>query len=226
MSLGRDGSNGGAIGQTRVLICDDHAVVRAGLRLILETQPSYIIVGEAADGTEAITQATQTQPDLVILDLSLPGLSGLAAIPALRQAVPDVRVLVLTVHEDEAYFFAALQAGAAGYMLKGGSASELVAALDLVAQGGVPIPRLLGQRLAGDHLGRAADTADLSAREQDMLRLIAAGRSNAAIAAELALSLRTVERHRSTIMSKLGFHNKAELLAYAVRRGVLDPTER
>ena len=144
------------MGVTRVLICDDHAVVRAGLRLILETRPGFVLVGEAANGQEVLAQARQTQPDLVILDLSLPDLTGLAAIPALRQAVPNVKVLVLTVHEDEAYFFTALQAGAAGYMLKGGSANELVAALDLVVQGGVPIPRILGQRLAGDHLGRAA----------------------------------------------------------------------
>jgi two-component system response regulator NreC len=213
------------MGVTRVLICDDHAVVRAGLRLILETRPGFVLVGEATNGREVIAQARQTQPDLVILDLSLPGVSGLAAIPALRQAVPKVKVMVLTVHEDEAYFFTALQAGAAGYMLKGGSASELVAALDLVVQGGVPIPRILGQRLASDHLGRVADTADLSDREQEMLRLIAAGRSNNEIAEELSLSLRTVERHRSTIMSKLGFHNKAELLAYAVRRGLLAPAD-
>src|SRR5690349_5463386 len=145
---------------TRVLICDDHAVVRAGLRLILETQPGFVLVGEAADAQEVVASATALRPDIVILDLSLPGLSGLAAIPALHQAVPEVKVLVLTVHEDEAYFFAALQAGAAGYLLKGGSASELVAALDLVVQGGVPIPRILGQRLAGDHLRRAANTAD------------------------------------------------------------------
>ena len=134
----------GTMGVTRVLICDDHAVVRAGLRLILETQPGYVVVGEAADGPDAVAQAQQAQPDLVILDLSLPGQSGLVTIPALRQAAPDVKVLVLTVHEDEAYFFAALQAGAAGYMLKGGSASELVAALALVAQGGVPIPWIWG----------------------------------------------------------------------------------
>jgi two-component system response regulator NreC len=213
------------MGVTRVLICDDHAVVRAGLRLILETRPGFVLVGEASNGQEVIDQARQTQPDLVILDLGLPGVSGLAAIPALRQAVPNVKVLVLTVHEDEAYFFTALQAGAAGYMLKGGPASELVAALDLVVQGGVPIPRILGQRLARDHLGRVADTADLSDREQEILRLIAAGRSNNEIAEELSLSLRTVERHRSTIMSKLGFHNKAELLAYAVRRGLLAPDD-
>jgi two-component system response regulator NreC len=210
-------------GVTRVVICDDHAVVRAGLRLILEMQPGLALVGEATNGKEALALATEAQPDIVILDLSLPDLSGLAAIPALREAVPDVKVLVLTIHEDEAYFFAALQAGAAGYMLKGGSASELVAALELVVQGGVPIPRLLGQRLAADHLGRVADNAGLSDREQEMLGLIAAGRSNKEIATTLALSLRTVERHRSTIMSKLGFHNKAELLRYAVRRGWLDP---
>ena len=211
-----------ARGVMRVLICDDHAVVRAGLRLILETQPGFALVGEATDAQEVIARATATRPDLVILDLSLPGLTGLAAIPLLLQAVPEAKVLVLTVHEDEAYFFAALHAGAAGYVLKGGSASELIAALDLVAQGGVPIPRILGQRLASDHLSRAADTAELSDREQAVLRLVAAGRSNKEMADELALSLRTVERHRSTIMSKLGFHNKAELLAYAVRRGVLD----
>jgi two-component system response regulator NreC len=211
------------MGMTRVLICDDHAVVRAGLRLMLETRPGYTIVGEAPDAATAVAQARQTQPDLVILDLSLPDGSGLAAIPALQHAVPDVKVLVLTVHADEAYFFAALQAGAAGYVLKGGSASELLAALDLVAQGGVPIPRILGQRLASDLLGRATGTMDLSEREQEMLRLLAAGRSNKEIAEGLALSLRTVERHRSTIMNKLGFHNKAELLAYAVRRGWLDP---
>ena len=215
-----------AMGMTRVLICDDHAVVRAGLRLILETRPGYVLVGEATDGADALAQARQTQADLVILDLSLPGGSGLTAIPALRQAVPDVKVLVLTVHEDEAYFFAALQAGAAGYVLKGGSASELIAALDLVAEGGVPIPRLLGQRLASDHLGRAPGPADLSEREQGLLRLIAAGSSNKEIAEALALSLRTVERHRSSIMSKLGFQNKAELLQYAIRRGWLDPTDQ
>jgi DNA-binding NarL/FixJ family response regulator len=207
----------------RVLVCDDHAVVRAGLRLILETQPALTLVGEATNGNEALALARETQPDIVILDLGLPELSGLAAIPALREAVPDVKVLVLTIHEDEAYFFAALQAGAAGYMLKGGSVSELIAALELVAQGGVPIPRGLGQRLAAEHLGRVADNTGLSGREHDMLHLIAAGRSNKEIATALTLSLRTVERHRSTIMSKLGFHNKTELLRYAVRRGWLDP---
>ena len=213
------------MGVQRVLVCDDHAVVRAGLRLILETQPRFALVGEASTGPEAIARAGAIQPDIIILDLSLPGMSGLAAIPHLRAAVPDVKVLILTVHEDEAYFFAALQAGAAGYMLKGSSASELVAALDLVVQGGVPVPSLLGQRLASDHLGRVAGNAGLSDREQEILRRIAAGQSNKEIAAELALSLRTVERHRGTIMSKLGFQNKAELLAYAVRRGLLHPTD-
>jgi two-component system response regulator NreC len=207
---------------TRVVICDDHAVVRAGLRLILEAQPGFALVGEAADGAQVLALARQVQPDVVMLDLSLPGGSGLAVIPALRQAVPDVKVLVLTVHEDEAYFFAALQAGAAGYLLKGESSGELLAALDLVVQGGVPIPRRLGQRLAAEHLGRTTDDAALSDREQELLRLIAAGCSNKEIAETLFLSLRTVERHRSTIMSKLGFQNKVELLRYAVQRGLLD----
>ncbi len=205
---------------TRVLICDDHAVVRAGLRLMLEALPRFALVGEAVGAADALAQVRQEQPDLVVMDLSMPGADGLAAIPLLRQAALAVKILVLTVHDDEAYFFAALQAGAAGYVLKGGTANELVAALELVAAGGVAVPSVLGQRLAADYLGRTAQSISLSEREAEMLGLIAAGRSVKEIAESMFLSLRSAERYRSALMTKLGLRNKAELLRYAVSRGL------
>ncbi len=205
---------------TRVLICDDHAVVRAGLRLMLEALPRFALVGEAVGAADALAQVRQEQPDLVVMDLSMPGADGLAAIPLLRQAALAVKILVLTVHDDEAYFFAALQAGAAGYVLKGGTANELVAALELVAAGGVAVPSVLGQRLAADYLGRTAQSISLSEREAEMLGLIAVGRSVKEIAESMFLSLRSAERYRSALMTKLGLRNKAELLRYAVSRGL------
>ncbi|MDQ2807202.1 MAG: response regulator transcription factor [Chloroflexota bacterium] len=203
---------------TRVLICDDHAVVRAGLRLLLDDLPGFDLVGEATGATDVVAQAIRAQPDLVVMDLSMPGTDGLAAMPVLRQAVPNVKILVLTVHDDEAYFFAALQAGAAGYVLKGGTTRELIAALELVAAGGIAVPSVLGRRLAAAYLGRPEQSISLSEREQEMLALIAAGRSVKEIADGMYLSLRSVERYRNTLMSKLGLRNKAELLRYAVSR--------
>jgi two-component system response regulator NreC len=210
----------------KVLICDDHAVVRAGLRLLLQTEREFRIVGEAENAEQAIELAARLQPDLVLMDISMPGGKGLDAIPRLRAVAPEARVLVLTVHDDEAYFFRALQAGAAGYVLKGATVSELLAALRLVIQGGVPIPRTLGPRLLSDYLDRAGQQAvssyeTLSAREHEILRLICNGRTNKQIAEELFLSVRTVERHRSSIMRKAGLENRAELVAYALRQGFL-----
>jgi two-component system response regulator NreC len=210
----------------QVLICDDHAVVRAGLRLILEPEEDFEIVGEAETAEEAISLASQLHPDLIILDISMPGMSGLSAIPRLREVAPQARVLVLTVHDDEAYFFQALQAGAAGYVLKGASRNELLAALRLVTHGGVPIPHRLAPRLLSDYWDRvqngvAPSYQQLSSREREVLRLVAQGRTNKEIAERLSLSLRTVERHRSSIMNKIGLQNRAELVAYAVRQGFL-----
>ncbi len=214
------------MGAARVLICDDHAVVRAGIRLILENQADFAVVGEVADGREAIIQARELRPEIVVIDLSMPGLGGLEAIPHILQAVPGVKVLVLTIHEDEAYFFRALHAGAIGYVLKGASAAELLAALRLVIQGGVALPRTLVKPLLDDYpervkAGHLMANAQLSHREEDVLRLIADGRSNKEIAETLFLSIRTVERHRTSIMNKLGLHTHAELVGCAVRRGIL-----
>ena len=210
----------------RILICDDHAVVRAGIRLILEQEAGFEIVGEAASGEELIAEAGRLRPDIVITDLSMPGLGGLEALPRVRQAAPEAKILVLTVHEDEAYFFRALEAGAAGYVLKGASAEELLAALRLVAREGVPVPHTLGQRLLAEYTDRTKDSpppnyAQLSPREREVLSLVADGRMNKEIAERLSISVRTVERYRASIMNKLGLHNRAELVAYAVRRGLL-----
>lgn len=214
----------------KVLVCDDHEVVRAGLRLILEKEKEFQLVGEAETVDQAIELASQLQPDIVLMDISMPGLNGLDAIPLVRKVAPGAEVLILTVHDDEAFFFQALQAGAAGYVLKGASVSELLAALRLVTQGGVPIPRSLAPRLLNDYMERvdqqaASSYATLSAREREILRLIRLGRTNKQIAEELFISVRTVERHRSSIMHKAGLENRAELVAYAVRPRLLSGTE-
>ena len=210
----------------KVLVCDDHAVVRAGLRLILEKEKDFQIVGEAENAEQAIEQAALHKPDLVLMDISMPGAKGWEAIPPIRAVAPQARVIILTVHDDKAYFFQALQAGAAGYVLKGASVSEVLAALQLVTQGGVPIPRSLAPGLLNDYLERVDEQAvssydRLSSREREILRLICKGRTNKQIAEELYLSVRTVERHRTSIMRKAGLENRAELVAYAVRQGFL-----
>lgn len=210
----------------RVLVCDDHPVVRDGLRLILQKEKDFQIIAEAENAEQAVEKAAQEQPDIVLLDISMPGGNGLEAIRRLRAVAPKTKVLVLTVHDDEAYFFRALQAGADGYILKGASSRELLAALHLMNQGGVPIPRTLTPRLLTDFQERADEDAvssydSLSPREQKILHSICKGRTNKQIADELFLSVRTVERHRSSIMRKAGLQNRAELVAYAVRQGLM-----
>jgi two-component system response regulator NreC len=214
----------------KVLICDDHTVVRAGLRLILHKQKDFQIVGEAENAGQAIEIAALQQPDVVLMDISMPGLNGLEAIPRLHAVAPEAKVLILTVHDDEAYFFQALQAGVSGYVLKGASTDELLAALRLVNQGGVPIPRALSPKLLTDYLERAqkdvvSSYSTLSSREREILKLIYKGHTNKQIAEELFLSVRTVERHRSSIMRKAGLENRAELVAYAVRQGYLSTSD-
>lgn len=194
--------------------------------MILEKEDDFEIVGEAENAEQSISQASHLHPDLIIMDISMPGIGGLQAIPRLREVVPGAKVLILTVHDDDAYFFQALQAGAAGYILKGASRNELLAALRLVVHGGVPVPRKLAPRLLSDFLDRvqnggAPSYEQLSPREREVLRLVAKGRTNKEIAEGLSLSVRTVERHRSSIMTKIGLQNRAELVAYAVRQGFL-----
>jgi two-component system response regulator NreC len=214
----------------KVLICDDHAVVRAGLRLILEKEKDFQLVGEAETAEQAIELAARYQPELILMDITLPGMKGLEAIPRLLAIAPEARVVILTVHDDEAYFFQALQKGAAGYILKGASVSEILAAMRLVISGGVAIPQILSPRLLKDYQEQEDQQADASSypltpRERAILQLIYQGCTNKQIAEELFLSVRTVERHRSTIMRKAGLENRAELVSYAVRQGILSGTK-
>jgi two-component system response regulator NreC len=211
-----------------VLICDDHDIVRAGLKLIIESDAGFRVVGAVSSGEELIAMVDQLQPDIVITDLSMPGMGGLAAIARVKAVRPQVRVLTLTIHEDESYFFRALEAGAEGYVLKGASADELLAALRLLEHGGVPVPRQLGNALLADYLSQPRSSAvsagdPLSSRERDVLRLLAEGQTNKEIAQRLSLGVRTVERVRAAIMESAGLQNRVELLSYARRHGLLGP---
>ena len=194
----------------RVLLADDHAVLRAGLRLLLDAQPDLKVVGEAGDGGEALTLAAQLQPDLILLDLTMPGLSGLDALPALRKAAPAARILILTMHDDEGYVRQALSHGAAGYALTKAADAELISAVRAVLRGEVYVHPSLTRALLEDLLPAGAahlsedPWAALSEREQEVLRLVALGHTSAEIANRLSLSVKTVETYRARGMEKLG----------------------
>lgn len=211
----------------RLLLVDDHAVVRAGLRSLLAGHPGIAVVGEAGDGAEALDQVARLRPDVVLMDLAMRGMSGLEATAALTRSGGTARVLCLTMHEDEAYFFHALQAGASGYVLKESSPDELLAAIRAVHQGGVYFQPTMARKLLNQYLHRASEGEEdglqsLTEREQEVVKLIADGCTTREIATRLYISPRTVERHRTQIMQKLGLHNRAELIRYAVRRGLID----
>lgn len=214
----------------RVLTVDDHAVVRAGVHQLLESQSEVVVVGEAASGPEALAQAATLKPDVILMDIAMPGMTGLEAAGLLREQCPDVKVLILTMHEDDGYFFHALRAGAAGYILKEASPAELVSAIRVVCGGGVYFHPSMARRLLDDYLSlsetggsRETPVETLTEREQEVLRLTAAGRTSRQIAELLYLSPRTVERHRTNIMTKLNLHNRASLIRYAVSRGLITP---
>lgn len=214
----------------RVLIADDHAVVRAGIRLLLDACGDIRVVGEARDGDEAVALARELKPAIVLMDVAMPRLSGVEATRRLRQVGCESHVLMLTMHDDEDYFFEAVRAGASGYVLKEASATELVEAIRVVARGGVAFHSNLARKLLDDYLRRvqAGEEGEsfgrLTEREREILRLTAEGRSARDIADLLTLSPKTVERHRTNLMDKLNLHNRAELIRYALRKGVVTPT--
>ena len=206
----------------RVFLADDHAVVREGLKALVNAQPAMAVVGEAADGLTACAQVVLLAPDVVVMDVSMPGLSGSQATARLRLECPAVRVLALTVHEDRGYLRQLLAAGAAGYVLKRAAPEELIQAIRAVAAGGVYIdPNMAGKVLGG--FVRQADGAgaELSEREAEVARQTAAGHSNKEIAARLDLSVKTVETYRARAMEKLGLRGRADLVRYAVQQGWL-----
>lgn len=212
----------------RVLIADDHTIVRQGLRALLEVQAQIAVVGEASDGAEAVRLSLELRPSVVVMDISMPGLDGLAATREIKRALPEVQVLILTMHESDEYFFRVLQAGASGYVLKRAAASDLVAAICHVASGEVFLHPSVAKKLVSDYVGRAKAGGGsevpegLSPREREVLTLIAEGLTNREIATRLVLSLSTVQTHYSHILEKLGLHNRAELIKYALRHGLIE----
>lgn len=215
--------------KARVLLVDDHAVLRAGLRLLLSNDGNFEVVGEAASAVEALAQAKAMEPDLILLDLSLPGLNGLDAIPTLRHASPGARILILTMHDDPQYLRQALKQGAAGYVLKKAADVELLAALRAVMRGELYVHPAMTRELLEDFLPKAEASTDinrwqgLSDREQAVLRQVALGYTSAEIAEKLSLSAKTVETYRARGMEKLGLSNRAALVRFTLRNELIAP---
>lgn len=210
----------------RIAIADDHEVVRAGLRALIDTESDMVMVGEAATGPEAIELAKAIRPDIMVMDISMPILDGADATVVLRESCPDVRVLVLTIHEDRAHLARLLEAGAAGYVLKRAAAEELVRALRVVADGGTWVdPILAGSVLRSSSAPRPQPRTQhplpLSEREEEVLRRIAWGETNKQISCELGISTKTVETYKARITEKLGLRTRTEMVRYALQRGWL-----
>lgn len=216
----------------RVLIADDHAVVRAGLRTLIGAEPGMDLVGEATGGEEVLALAGALRPDVAVLDLSMPGLDGLEATRRIKREHPNVRILILTVHEDEALLREAIRAGASGYIIKHAAEAELIAAIHTVEIGEIYVhPKMLRALLAEPEPPQpAAPTGQsprdvLTPREMDILRFIVQGYTNRQIAEELSLSVRTVEGHRGNLTEKLGLHSRVELVRYAREHGLSGNSE-
>jgi two-component system response regulator NreC len=212
----------------KVLLADDHTIVRAGIRALLESQPDLVVVGEAVDGFEAIRLADELRPDVVVMDIAMPGMNGLKATKKITSSLPNVRVIALTMHDDEEYFFEVLSAGASGYVLKAAAPAELVSAIRAVHQGNVFLHPSVAKMLVADYMrrvetGEAKTSYDgLTEREKEVLTLIAEGLSSQEIANRLCVSVNTVHVHRARIMEKLNLHSRAELVKYALRKGLIE----
>lgn len=211
----------------RLLLADDHAVVRSGLRLLLESQPDMVIIGEAENGEEAIRRTKELGPDVVLMDIEMPGMNGIEAARQIKAQSPRTAVLALTMYEDDQYFFEMLRAGASGYVPKRAAPDELASAIRAVSRGEVFLHPSLAGRLVQDYLQRRdvevqeQAAGDLTPREQEVLTLIAQGLSNNEIADQLVISAKTVDRHRENIMRKLNLHNRVELVRYAIEKGLI-----
>jgi DNA-binding NarL/FixJ family response regulator len=209
----------------RVLIADDHGIVRSGLRMLIERQRDMKVIAEADDGVAALESTQAHHPDVAVLDVSMPRMTGLQAAREIRSHVPDTRVLLLSMHDDERYFFEGLEAGAAGYVLKRAADTDLIEALRLVARGrtflsGEAQKALMDEWLEG---GRPEPDDPLTPRELEVVKLIAEAYTNRQIAGTLKLSEKTIESHRANVFSKLGMRDRVELVRYAIRRGLVEP---
>lgn len=212
----------------RILLADDHAVLRSGLAVLLNERPDMTVVGEAADGLELLPQTIDLKPDLVLLDLTMPRLNGLEVLPLLKQKVPETRVLILTMHDDEGYLRQALKAGASGYVLKKAADVELITAIQAVMRGDVYVHPTMTKALLNDMVtdhqpdGFENVWDTLSEREQAVLRLVALGHTSKEVAEQLTLSIKTIETYRSRGMEKLGLHSRAGLVRFALANGLLE----
>ena len=204
-----------------IVISDDHQIVRSGLRLLLEAEPRFRVVAEAGDVATTERRVAAYRPQVLILDLNMPGGSSLPSIPRIREAAPDTQIVVLTMHSEPAFAREALRTGAIGYVLKDAADAELLLAVRLAAEGRTYLQPELGARLAAEPPSRAAPPDDLSTRELEVLKLIAMGHTNAEIASMLYLSVRTVESHRAHIQQKLGRTSRADLVGYAREHDLL-----
>lgn len=211
---------------TSILVADDHAVVRAGLRALIQSEPSLSVVGEAAGGMEAISLTNEYQPDVLVLDVSMPDMDGITVTKELHTRYPELRILILTVHEDEGLLREAIRSGASGYILKHAAEKELIEAIKRVMGGEMYVdpkmlPMLFEQKK--NHTHRMEEKIKpLTPREVDVLKLIADGYTNRQIGEQLNLSVRTVEGHRANIFGKLGLHNRVELVRYAKEHHLIE----
>jgi DNA-binding NarL/FixJ family response regulator len=213
---------------TRILLADDHALVRRGVRLILDNEPGLTVVAEAGDGAEAVDQARAHHPDLAILDIAMPRLTGLQAARELSRIQPDLRILMLTMHDNEQYFFEALSVGASGYVLKSVADRDLIDACHATMRGEPFLYHGAVSALIRNYLGRVreGDTVPgkaITSREEEILKLVAEGHTSQQIADILVISVKTVERHRANLLQKLGLKDRLELARYAIRVGLIEP---
>ena len=211
----------------RILLADDHIVMRRGLRLLLESQPEFTVVAEAADGRQAVQQAEASQPDVAVLDIAMPNLSGIEAAQRITTALPHIGIVILSMHSDEAYVLRALKVGAKGYLLKDSGEGALIEAIKVVHQGRTYFSPEISKMLVEDYVREirtrgAEDSYDLlTSREREILQLLAERKANKEIAQSLNLSLYTIETHRRNLQEKLNLHSLAELILYAVRKGII-----
>ncbi len=207
----------------RVLIADDHGIVRSGLSMLIDRQSDMQVAAEAEDGIQAVERVLAQRPDVAVLDVSMPRLTGLHAARQIKAQTPDVRVLMLSMHDDDAYFFEALEAGASGYVLKRGVDADLIGAIRVVANGQTFLSSRNQQALMRTWLEEGAPTDELTPRELEVVKLIAEAHTNRQIADALMLSEKTVESHRGNVLAKLGMRDRVELVRYAIRRGLVEP---
>jgi len=209
----------------RILIADDHNIVRSGIRLLLERHPDLEVVADAADGLEAVEQALSVRPDLCVLDVAMPRMTGLQAAKKIRSHLPDTRILMLSMYDDERYLFDALRAGASGYVLKREADQDLVEAIRAVGRGEAFLTTVAEHSLVRQWMedGSVAPTIPLTPREEEVVKLIAEAHTNAQIAEALHLAEKTVESHRANVLRKLGMRDRVQLVRYAIRRGLIEP---